>query len=732
MSFGDRLNQGWKFLRAARWPPQRVLLSALGVTGCIVAIRLAGLLQSWELATFDQLIRLRPLPAPDDRLVIVSIDEPDLREVGQFPIPDAAMTRLIQQIAQAKPRAIGLDIYRDIPVEPGHQSLRQLFKTTPNLVGIEHIGDLGGPNIPPPPVLPKPQIGFNNIVHDADDKVRRGLLYFSGHENQEARQSFALALALMYLSQEGISAETASDQTGFLQLGQTIFRRFTAYDGSYVHADEGGYQILLNPRGPANTFRRVAMTDVMRGKIPAQVFRDRIVLIGYTAISTNDFALMSYSSNLLGAPLPIPGVELHANIISQIISGAKGEKPMLTSWAEPVEWLWILVWAGLGAGISWKLRSFKLSLLALLTAILAIGVIGLWLLIQGVWIPVIPPFLALTGAAIVITAHIARSEEELRRSKEFLGTIINTIPDPIYVKDRLHRWIVLNEAFANLLRQPREALLERSGYDIFSVQEAASFHQYDEMVFTSGEAHQNEEVFTDADGVTHHTETKRSLHRDAAGNVFLVGIIRDITQRKRMEEELKRTAAELLRSNAELQKSASRLNHFANHDSLTGLPNRKLFYEQLQQAIQWAADRHQLIGVLFLDLDGFKEINDSKGHNVGDLVLKTVAARLSGCLRGSDTVSRLGGDEFTVILPAIPSAQDAARVAEKVLSTLSRPFVFEGDTVSVTTSIGISLYPNDAQDAEILVKAADGAMYQAKQHGKSCYKFASSHLVEGL
>ncbi|MDX2241311.1 MAG: CHASE2 domain-containing protein [Leptolyngbyaceae cyanobacterium bins.302] len=724
MHLGDRPTHAWKFLKSRRWGTQRIFLTSLGVTGCIVAVRLAGLLQSWELAAYDQLIRSRPANQPDHRIVIVGIDEPDLRQVGQFPIPDGQMAALINKLKQTKPRVIGLDIYRDLPVEPGHQALNQLFKTTPNLVGIEHIGDEDGPNIPPPAALSKFQVGFNNIVHDADDKVRRGLLYFFEDETQDARPSFALVLALRYLQKEGIEAKTARDQTGFLQLGEAIFRRFTPNDGSYVYADAGGYQILMNPRGPANSFHYVSMADVMQGKVPPEVFRDRIVLIGYTAISTNDFALMSYSSHLVGAPQPIPGVELHANIVSQIINAAQEQRPLITSWAEPLEWAWVCLWAWVGAIISWKLRSFKFSLLAIGASGAAIVAIGLYALIQGTWIPVIPPLIAIAGSAIVITAHIARSEEELRRSKEFLSTIINTIPDPIYVKDRTHRWIVLNEAFSHLLRQPREALLERSGYDVFSQQEAEAFHYYDELVFTTGEAHQNEELFTDTNGVAHYTETKRSLHRDAAGNLFLVGIIRDITERKRMEEELKRTAAELIRSNAELQKSASQLSHFAHHDSLTGLPNRKLFYDRLEQAIQWAADRDQLVGLLFLDLDGFKEINDSKGHDVGDWVLKTVAIRLSGCLRGSDTVSRLGGDEFTVILPAIPSAQDAARVAEKVLSTLTQPFVLENDTIVVTSSIGISLYPHHAQAVEMLLKEADNAMYQAKQHGKNRYQFA--------
>lgn len=192
--------------------------------------------------------------------------------------------------------------------------------------------------------------------------------------------------------------------------------------------------------------------------------------------------------------------------------------------------------------------------------------------------------------------------------------------------------------------------------------------------------------------MTHHLATKRSLHKDAAGNVFLVGVIRDITERKRTEAELKRMTAELMRSNAELEQSASQLRHLANHDVLTGLPNRKLFCERLGQSIDWARDNNQAVGLLFLDLDGFKLINDTQGHDVGDLLLKATAKRLTGCLRSSDTVSRLGGDGFTIILPAIPTCEDAARVAEKILATLASPFLlnitpFLSRRVSASVSI---------------------------------------------
>ncbi|MGI0489118.1 CHASE2 domain-containing protein [Pantanalinema rosaneae CENA516] len=724
MQSNPRQTHRWATLQQRTWRGHRVLLTSVGVTGCVVALRLAGWLQAIELVAFDQFFRLRPLEPIDERIVLVGIDEPDLRKVGRWPVPDDVMAQLLEKIRAAKPRAIGLDVYRNLVVEPGHDALLQLYRTTPNLIGIEQIQDGTSPGVSAPPVLgDRKQVGFNNLVADPDGVVRRGLLYWT-LEDGSVRTSFALALALLYLKPENVKPQMATDGSKNLQLGKTIFPPFQANDGSYVWTDAGGYQLLANLRGPAGTFHTIPMSQVLQGQVPPEVFRDRIVMVGHTASSLKDFFYTSYSGQFINEPRKVAGVELQANLVSQIVSSALEGRPLIQIWSDPVEWLWVFVWAWVGARLSWSLRSPHKSAFAILISGAGLVSIAYLAFLQSWWLPVVPPMLAMAGSAIVIIAHIAHLEEELKRSKEFLNTIINTIPDPIFVKDSQHRWIVLNQAFCKLLGYPVEEVLHKSDYDVFPRHEADIFRHQDQQVFNTEQAYENEESFTNRNGITYFIETKRSLHKDAAGNLFLVGVIRDITERKRMEEELKRTAAELVRSNAELQRSATQLSHLANHDTLTGLPNRKLFYERLTQALEWADMNQQLVGLLFLDLDGFKLINDTLGHDVGDLLLKAVAQRLTRSLRGSDTVSRLGGDEFTVILPAIPSAQDAARVAEKILKTLADEFLLEQQIISVTSSIGIALYPNDGKDADTLVKEADLAMYRAKQQGKSRYEFA--------
>lgn len=168
---------------------------------------------------------------------------------------------------------------------------------------------------------------------------------------------------------------------------------------------------------------------------------------------------------------------------------------------------------------------------------------------------------------------------------------------------------------------------------------------------------------------------------------------------------------------------AQEMTHSAQHDFLTGLPNRSLFNDRVNQAICLAPRHHKKVGVLFLDLDGFKHINDSLGHPIGDKLLQSIAKRLVGCVRTSDTVSRQGGDEFVVLLSEMGQSEDAAISALRILQVVAEAHTIDSHDLHVTTSIGVSVFPDDGGDAETLVKNADTAMYQAKENGRQSYQF---------
>jgi len=178
----------------------------------------------------------------------------------------------------------------------------------------------------------------------------------------------------------------------------------------------------------------------------------------------------------------------------------------------------------------------------------------------------------------------------------------------------------------------------------------------------------------------------------------------------------------------QVQMAKDQLDHLAHHDALTDLPNRMLLQDRLNQAIELARRQGKQLAVMFMDLDRFKHINDSLGHAVGDQLLLSVAKRLVGCVRHSDTISRQGGDEFVLLLHFIEHAEDAARSAQKMLAALTLPHLIDGHDLHISVSIGISIYPDDGRDAETLIKSADTAMYYAKESGRNNYKFFEQNM----
>ena len=176
------------------------------------------------------------------------------------------------------------------------------------------------------------------------------------------------------------------------------------------------------------------------------------------------------------------------------------------------------------------------------------------------------------------------------------------------------------------------------------------------------------------------------------------------------------------------RRAQSHLRYLAHYDSLTGLPNRVLFYERLKHELLQAERSKWTVAVMFIDLDNFKTVNDTLGHAAGDILLQQASARIVDCLRSNDTVGRLGGDEFGVFLPDLTSPQDAALVAEKIMLSLAAPFQINGAESYVTCSIGITIYPIDGHDADLLVSSADTAMYRAKQQGRNNCQFFTAHM----
>ncbi len=382
-----------------------ILLIAPGVASLVVAATLSGSFQLFEWIILDHFFRLRPEETMDPRVLVVTINEKDIQEAEEWPLPDELLADAIEKLNHHEPRVIGLDIYRDLPVGRGHEKLVEVFKSTPNLIGVEKMGVANQESVKPPPTLAgRDQAGLANTILDPDGKVRRGILSMRSEDNQ-LKQGLAAKVALAYLREEGIFLESL-DQTGLrYRLGKARFRRFEKNDGGYVNADTGGYQILMNYRGLPDRFEAISLTEVRENLLQPEQVRDRIVLIGATAPSLKDFFQTPYNQ-----ANQTPGVFLHANLASQIVSAALDERSLLQVWPDPLEWLWTLAWSGVGVTTSWVLlqaRFFGKTLdsgFAIVGTILVGGglsTVSYLLFLGGYWMPVFSPLLGLTTASMI-------------------------------------------------------------------------------------------------------------------------------------------------------------------------------------------------------------------------------------------------------------------------------------------------------------------------------------------
>lgn len=394
------------------------------VTSPIILLRTLGLLQDIELNVLDRFFQLRPSASIDSQIVIITINDTDISKVKKYPFSDQLLTTALRNLQRSQPRMIGLDIYRDLPVEPGHQELVELMKTIPNLIGIEKIV---GSQVAPPATLAKlGKIGFNDQVLDNDGKVRRALLSYPTANNQ-FKLSFAAKLALGYLEQEGIKQRSLPHKPYYIQLGKTIFTPLQPNDGAYINAKTRGYQILLNYRGDKEKFLTYSITDLIENRIPPQALRSKIVLIGSVAESINDLFQTPYNSQPVnGVPKQMGGVTLHANITSQILSAAKNGKGFIKVWIEPVELLWILSWSVIGAGLAWLFPRLQLRILLLIIS--AFGLVGItfFAFLCEWWIPTVPTLIGLILAASSLTAFTAKCSEKIRLKQIIVFIIENT------------------------------------------------------------------------------------------------------------------------------------------------------------------------------------------------------------------------------------------------------------------------------------------------------------------
>lgn len=392
-----RLNKS--LIRAVEKVQSSIFTAPILIVTLVILVQVFGAFQLLELRFLDKLFEFRNAESLDPKIVVITFDDDDIAKIGKWPFSDAVVANLITTVKLGNPRVMGLDVYRNLPIEPGFEELKRVFNSSPNLIVAEKFVN---PSVPPPPYIDyEKQVGFVDTVVDLDGTVRRGLLSIE-KPNGELLYSFSIKIALKYLGSNNIFPQLPSGNDLTVTLGKSTFSPLDSYQAGYASTDNGGYQILLNYRCLRECFQEVSMKNVLDGKYPKDLFKDRVVLIGSTAESLRDFFYSPYGK--------IPGVHIHANLISQIINGAINNRPFLKTYPKWLEGIWILVWASIGVkGILGFLRGGNLGKTQFITGILTfllISILGLVLIsyvsfLFSFWLPIFPTLCSFLISSVI-------------------------------------------------------------------------------------------------------------------------------------------------------------------------------------------------------------------------------------------------------------------------------------------------------------------------------------------
>ncbi|MDJ0618429.1 MAG: CHASE2 domain-containing serine/threonine-protein kinase [Calothrix sp. MO_192.B10] len=406
-----------------------LLVASVGVSAVIWGVRESKWLRRWELNAYDQMLRLRTPEKPDPRIVVVTINETDLITTT-WPLPDKTINQLLTKIESFGPRVIGLNIYR-----PGQKNFGAGLKNPQLLIGLCKMSSLKEPEISPPDNFPIVNIGFGDVMTDDDGILRRALLFASSNDKKCTTDfSFASLLAIDYLKKQNIDYKFL-DNNNF-QLGKIIFPKLTPDSGSYEDLDAGGYQILLNYRHPNRLARKVTLTQVVNNQVKPEIFKDKLVIIGTTAASVHPGFYTPYGADP-NQPARMPAVLIHAQIASQLLSNVLDGRSLIRYWPQWAETIWIFGWSLFGGIIIWRWRHPLPLAIVGGTAFICLVGIGVVSFFQAIWIPVIPPMLALGFTVISVMGYtsyrtqqdsqkIIIQVEKQKEAIEQLNTILNS------------------------------------------------------------------------------------------------------------------------------------------------------------------------------------------------------------------------------------------------------------------------------------------------------------------
>lgn len=692
----------------------------VGVTGAVLALQWCGALQLMESTVLDRWFRLRPPEEGESRAVIVTIDEPDMSRMGRWPMSDATLAKLLEKLKQQQPRAIGLDLYRNLPVEPGHQELLKVLASTPNLIGIQKaLSDARGPAVDPPPILQeRDQVAACDLVVDADGKVRRHLLSLrDGHG--KTNMTLGTKLALAYLESQDMRLEASGKDRTSIKLGKAKFVPLEENEGGYVRADVGGYQILANFQRLRGGFPKISITDVLEDRIPANLMRGRIVLIGTVAESLRDKFYTPYTTS---AGTVWSGVELHANLASQILSAALDGRQLLRGLPQPLECLWVFLWSSVGAAVGWKVRSLGWAVVVIPVACGSLVGSTYLFFLAGWWVVVASPFLALVSAGVVSRGYllwkqlqhshdrledyaktlelkVRQRTRELQEKEVFLRSIYDGVAESIFVVDVLEngdfQYVGLNPALEILAGVRSIELQGKTPAQLFPPDEAAAVQQRYRDCVEAGETITYEEYLT-FQGQQSWWFTSLTPLRDEQERIYrLIGCAINISDRKQAEAALKRA---LLSAEAANEAKSTFLANMS-HELRTPL-NGILGYAQiLQRGSNCTSKQKEGFDIIYQCgthlLTLINDILDLSKIEAGKLELYPEDFHFPSFLKGLSDIFSLKAAQKSIHFTCLPLNQlptivhaDHKRLRQVLMNLLSNAVKFT-DTGSVTFKVGV-------------------------------------------
>lgn len=649
----------------------------------VIVLEYQGLFQLLEWATLDNYFRLRPPEAPETHIVLVTIDENDLRELGGWPVSDRILAQTIANLAASNPAVIGLNIYRDLPVSPGSEELDQLMGTLPNLIGVHKL--IGAPVSPPSTLAERGLIGFADFVRDQDGKIRRSLLSHPDAEDQ-VQLSFAAQVSLFYLQQEHDLALTVVDpQRSIMELGQARFVPLRGGESGYGRMNAGGYQILANYRGDREQFVSISIQDVLANRFSPEALDGKIVLIGTVAQSLQQSVYTPYSardSKSASSSLVVQG-----NFISEIIRAALEGRPLLRWISGWQEVLWTLIWAITGvivshrllgecqlSGKSRTLRWLWLGGTLVLTGSLPV-LLSYLLFLLGWWLPVIAPIVALFGTGLSTATGLIRERqyESDRRLLQFLealplGISVLNQDGTVHYANAMADQILGQIGVPGSMDEMRQAPVAY----IAGTDQPFPLEQTPAWRALQGQHSQGNTLDVDLLGKRLPLEMWGAPIFNRQGDVtFAVVAFQDITSRRQAEAEQARATQELFQVNQNLDRALNMevqltdaAARFVPHEFLSFLGYESLVDVELGQAVE------KKMSILFSDIRDFTSL--SEGMSLEDN-FKFINAYLS---RMEPTISENNGFIDKYIGDAIMAlfgggADDAVRAAIAMLDRLT-------------------------------------------------------------